>query len=107
MKAGFVTLKMPPDYVPSFMPERRVRMDKCPNCGAPEVDWCGAETHYKCGSSDYDQRPGTFNQSINCAKAEIRAEALRDAGERAKKWMLDPEPGCSLLTAILAGEVKE
>ena len=40
-------------------------------------------------------------------KATARAEALKDAGERAKKWMLDPEPGCSLLTAILAGEVKE
>jgi len=37
----------------------------------------------------------------------IRAEALRDACERARKWMLDPEPGFSLLTAILAGEVKE
>jgi hypothetical protein len=37
----------------------------------------------------------------------IRAEALKDAGERAKKWMLDPEPGCSLLTAIYAGEVEQ
>jgi hypothetical protein len=53
---------------------------KCPKCGAPEIDWCGAETHYKCGSADYDQRPGTFKQSIQCAKAEARAEALREAG---------------------------
>jgi len=47
------------------------------------------------------------DEYLERAIATARAEALRDAGERAKKWMLDPEPGCSLLTAILAGEVKE
>lgn len=33
---------------------------KCPNCGAPEVEASTPRTVYACGSSDYDQRPGTF-----------------------------------------------
>lgn len=39
---------------------------KCPKCGAPEVEAATAFTVYKCGSLDYDQRPGTFNQSDQC-----------------------------------------
>jgi hypothetical protein len=35
---------------------------KCPNCAAPEVDASTPRTVYACGSSDYDQRPGTFEQ---------------------------------------------
>ena len=32
----------------------------CPVCGAPEVITDDPRTVYACGSSDYDQRPGTF-----------------------------------------------
>jgi hypothetical protein len=69
-------------------------MEKCQKCGAPEVDWNGPATHYKCGSSDYDQRPGTFKQSIACAKAEARAEALKDAADRG--WQALKKTGCHL-----------
>ena len=56
---------------------------------------------------DHDEPMIYGKLAIEAHDAKIRAEALKDAGERAKKWMLAPEPGCSLLTAILAGEVKE
>lgn len=32
----------------------------CPSCEAPEVEANTPRTTYACGSSDYDQRPGTF-----------------------------------------------
>jgi hypothetical protein len=35
--------------------------DGCPRCGAPEVAAETPRTVYACGSSDYDQRPGTFD----------------------------------------------
>lgn len=38
----------------------------CPKCGAPEVEAMTPRTKYKCGSSDYDQRPNTFKQTIRC-----------------------------------------
>lgn len=40
--------------------------DKCPKCGAVEVEAMTPRTTYACGSSDYDQRPNTFNQSEQC-----------------------------------------
>ena len=40
--------------------------DKCPKCGAVEVDAMTPRTIYACGSSDYDKRPNTFNQSEQC-----------------------------------------
>lgn len=43
---------------------------KCPKCGATEVDSMTPRTTYFCGSSDYDQRPGTFKQSDDCLDAE-------------------------------------
>ncbi len=43
---------------------------KCPSCGAQEVDAYTPRTIYACGSSDYDQRPGTFKQSEKCKGAE-------------------------------------
>lgn len=39
---------------------------RCPACGAAEVDALTPRTVYACGSSDYDQRPGTFRQK--CAR---------------------------------------
>lgn len=38
----------------------------CAKCGAVEVDAMTPRTVYACGSSDYDQRPNTFNQSEQC-----------------------------------------
>lgn len=35
-------------------------METCPKCEAEEVPANQPRTVYACGSSDYDQRPGTF-----------------------------------------------
>lgn len=40
---------------------------KCPKCGSFEVESMTPRTTYSCGSSDYDQRPNTFRQSVQCA----------------------------------------
>ena len=40
----------------------------CPKCGSEEVDALTPRTIYACGSSDYDQRPGTFKQSTSCGE---------------------------------------
>jgi hypothetical protein len=40
--------------------------DTCPVCGSSEVDEYSPRTLYACGSSDYDQRPGTFVRGDNC-----------------------------------------
>jgi hypothetical protein len=40
--------------------------ERCPGCGAKEVESNTPRTTYACGSSDYDQRPGTFKQE--CSK---------------------------------------
>src|SRR5258705_537923 len=39
---------------------------RCPVCKAKDVVAHTPRTTYACGSSDYDQRPGTFKQSPNC-----------------------------------------
>jgi hypothetical protein len=39
---------------------------KCPKCKAKEAESMTPRTVYECGSSDYDQRTGTFKQSIKC-----------------------------------------
>ena len=44
--------------------------EKCLKCEAIEVDAMTPRTVYKCGSSDYDQRPNTFTQSENCKQGE-------------------------------------
>lgn len=38
----------------------------CPICGAPEVGSKGPLTTYECGSTDYDQREGTFKRGLGC-----------------------------------------
>lgn len=43
---------------------------KCPVCGKPEVDAYTPRTVYACGSSDYDQRPGTFKKGEKCSRPE-------------------------------------
>jgi len=44
---------------------------KCPKCNSEEVDAMKPRTVYECGSSDYDQRPGTFIQSDKCEEQDI------------------------------------
>ena len=46
--------------------ERCYEKGLCPECGAKEVEASTPRTVYACGSSDYDQRPGSFVQSENC-----------------------------------------
>ena len=41
-------------------------MEKCPKCKSEEVAASTPRTKYSCGSSDYDQRPNTFQQSEEC-----------------------------------------
>ena len=43
--------------------------DKCPVCGADEVEENSPRTKYACGSSDYDGRPDTFKQAANCKRS--------------------------------------
>lgn len=40
--------------------------DKCPLCGAEEVESNTPRTAYACGSSDYDGRPETFHPGDQC-----------------------------------------
>lgn len=47
--------------------------DTCQICGAAEVDAMTPRTVYTCGSSDYDRRPGSFQQGPNC-KQQSAAE---------------------------------
>lgn len=47
------------------------REDRCPECGASEVEANTPRTVYGCGSSDYDQRPGSFTQSETCQKNHV------------------------------------
>ena len=46
----------------------------CPKCGRPEISSNTLRTVYLCGSSDYDQRPGTFNESIPCLMNQTMAK---------------------------------
>ncbi len=40
--------------------------EKCPRCGAEEIEAATPATVYACGSQDYDQRPGTFKAGDKC-----------------------------------------
>ncbi len=64
--------------------------ENCPVCTEPEVEASTPRTVYACGSSDYDQRPGTFElgprckDKIECPVCDDRGITnLRDAGHRA------------------------
>lgn len=50
--------------------------DKCPVCGSPEVEANTPRTAYACGSSDYDQRPGTFIQQCSAPEAVAGEQLL-------------------------------
>lgn len=52
---------------------------KCSRCGSEEAEANSPWTVYKCGSKDYDQRPGTFKQSDDCKQRhEWMIRRLRD-----------------------------
>lgn len=53
--------------------------EKCPKCGAVEVDSMTPRTMYECGSSDYDHRPNTFNQSDKCKRKEMLIKGLKQS----------------------------
>jgi len=48
------------------MNTRNESSESCPGCGAPEIVANSPRTTYACGSSDYDQRPGTFVKGKLC-----------------------------------------
>ncbi len=66
---------------PSVRPpmKKNVPGDNCPVCTEPEVEASGPRTVYACGSSDSDQRPGTFKLGPRC-KAEILCPVCDDKG---------------------------
>lgn len=43
----------------------------CPKCKSKEVEALTPRTVYACGSSEYDERPGTFKQSSRCREMEL------------------------------------
>lgn len=53
--------------------------DACPKCGESEIDAMTPRTVYACGSSDYDQRPGTFEQGAGCKPSE---KLTHEAGDQ-------------------------
>ena len=44
--------------------------EQCPWCGSSEVESNSPRTTYSCGSSCYDQRDGTWQQSALCRQRE-------------------------------------
>lgn len=58
--------------------------DRCPNCGAFEVCSATSRTVYDCGSSDYDQRPGTFERK--CTGDTFRRNFTGDVAQCGCRW---------------------
>jgi hypothetical protein len=54
--------------------------NKCPKCGAPEVDAGTPRTLYACGSSDYDQRDGSLE--AKCSRYCMYCLRLGGIGKR-------------------------
>jgi hypothetical protein len=52
--------------------------DRCPCCGAPEIESLGPRTHYYCGSSDADTR--AFAQTHQCKDNVRRLMNCREEG---------------------------
>ncbi len=62
----------------------------CPRCGAPETVSSTPRTIYACGSSDYDQRPGTFQPSPTCQpKASTIQQQVLDQLRAAYRLLRD------------------
>lgn len=71
-----------------FLGERETANDArytCPKCEAPEVAANTPYTVYKCGSHDYDQRPGTFKQTMLCSANETIERLERENAELRKQ----------------------
>ena len=49
-------------------------MLNCPQCGAEEMPISHIRTFYLCKSSDHEQRPGTFSQSMDCERSKVYNE---------------------------------
>ena len=43
----------------------------CQECGSEEIESLSPRTLYACGSSDYDQQPGTFHKGSKCCPHEL------------------------------------
>lgn len=65
-----------------------VPSDSCSQCGKPEVDAMTPRTVYACGSSDYDQRPGTFKQGDAC----VPNDKVSDGGPLTPELKQDANP---------------
>lgn len=48
------------------MMSKNIDSENCPKCDSIEIAADTPRTTYECGSSDYDQRPGTFRQTKQC-----------------------------------------
>jgi hypothetical protein len=46
------------------------KVEQCPWCGAPEIELSSPGTMYSCGTTCYDQRDGTWEQSKMCRRNE-------------------------------------
>jgi hypothetical protein len=46
----------------------------CPMCCAPEIEANNTRTVYECGSSDYDQRPGSFLITDKCINNSLKED---------------------------------
>lgn len=66
------------ELIPVPIPEEGPMMT-CPKCGAEEIEASSPRTTYSCGSSDYDQRPDTFQQSTLCKQRQGYVEPIRIA----------------------------
>ncbi len=55
--------------------------DSCPICGAEEVEANTPRTVYKCGSSDYDGRPGAFKQKCSITNVGVNEFVKRQTKE--------------------------
>ena len=57
-------------------------MSNCPSCGLPEVDCLEPRTKYECGSSDYDQRPGSFVKKCDPSRKCMHCDKPGGVGKR-------------------------
>jgi hypothetical protein len=64
---------------------------RCPKCNSEEVEAMTPRTIYSCGSSDYDQRPGTFLQSDKCKQNDTVSELDKLAYKYNPVMKLDAE----------------
>jgi len=72
---------------------KRSNMDKCPVCGAEEIEILTPVTVYACGSSDYDRRPITFRQGKRCKKTRWYRKLIERMSKQEKDIadVLNPE----------------